>query len=91
MKVKREIEKMSKLEEKQAETINYLQEKIKLKHFDLIKLKEYNKALQKKIAFTNFIIKNVIKELEQFEDKKAKKIILMLKSTNKKGVIKDEK
>lgn len=90
MKIKREIEKMSNLEIKQAETINYLQEKIKLKHFDLIKLKEYNKALQKKISFTNFIIKNVIKELEQFEDEKAKKIILMLKSTNKKGIVKDE-
>lgn len=90
MKAKREIEKMTKVEIQQAETINYLQEKIKLKHFDIIKLKEHNKALQKKIAFTNYIIKNVIEELEKIEDKKAKKIILMLKSTNKKGVIKNE-
>lgn len=76
---------MTNLEKKQFQTINDLQEKIKLIEFDIVQYKEEVRILKSKINLSHSIIKKEIKKLKEIDDKRIHDIITTLKSISRKN------
>lgn len=64
MRVVRSLDNLTELETKQMETINELQEKIKLLEFDNIKNAQMIRRLKKSFKFKKKTLTNIIQELE---------------------------
>lgn len=94
MKVKRINDNMTELEIKQAETIDKLQEQLKLKSYDISKYRKKIYLLKRKINLTSSALSHSIEMLQdmQFSKDYSKlhTIVLMLIATTKEGITKDE-
>lgn len=94
MKVNRINDNMTELEIKQAETINKLQEQLKLKSYDISQYKKKIYLLKRKINLTSSALSHSIEMLQdmQFSKDYSKlhTIVLMLIATTKEGITKDE-
>lgn len=95
MKVNRINDNMTELEIKQAETIDKLQEKLKLKSYDISQYKKKIYLLKRKINLTSSALSHSIEMLQdmQFSKDYSKlhTIVLMLIATTKEGIAQDEK
>lgn len=94
MKVKRINDNMTELEIKQAETIDKLQEQLKLKSYDISQYRKKIYLLKRKINLTSSALSHSIEMLQdmQFSKDYSKlhTIVLMLIATTKEGITKDE-
>lgn len=94
MKVNRINDNMTELEIKQAETINKLQEQLKLKSYDISQYKKKIYLLKRKINLTSSALSHSIEMLQdmQFSKDYSKlhTIVLMLIATTKEGIAQDE-
>jgi hypothetical protein len=94
MKVNRINDNMTELEIKQAETIDKLQEKLKLKSYDISQYKKKIYLLKRKISLTSSALSHSIEMLQdmQFSKDYSKlhTIVLMLIATTKEGIAQDE-
>lgn len=92
--MKRINDNMTELEIKQAETINKLQEQLKLKSYDISQYKKKIYLLKRKINLTSSALSHSIEMLQdmQFSKDYSKlhTIVLMLKATTKEGIAQDE-
>ena len=92
--MKRINDNMTELEIKQAETIDKLQEQLKLKSYDISQYKKKIYLLKRKINLTSSALNHSIEMLQdmQFSKDYSKlhTIVLMLIATTKEGVTKDE-
>lgn len=95
MKTKRINDNMTELEIKQAETINKLQEQLKLKDYDISQYKKKIYLLKRKINLTSSALSHSIEILNEMEFSKnfskLHTVVLMLKATTKEGIAQDEK
>lgn len=95
MKVNRINDNMTELEIKQAETIDKLQEQLKLKSYDISQYKKKIYLLKRKINLTSSALSHSIEMLQdmQFSKDYSKlhTIVLMLIATTKEGIAQDEK
>lgn len=95
MKVNRINDNMTELEIKQAETIDKLQEQLKLKSYDISQYRKKIYLLKRKINLTSSALSHSIEMLQdmQFSKDYSKlhTIVLMLIATTKEGVAQDEK
>jgi len=93
--MKRINDNMTELEIKQAETINKLQEQLKLKSYDISQYKKKIYLLKRKINLTSSALSHSIEMLQdmQFSKDYSKlhTVVLMLKATTKEGIAQDEK
>lgn len=94
MKVKRINDNMTELEIKQAETIDKLQEQLKLKSYDISQYRKKIYLLKRKINLTSSALSHSIEMLQdmQFSKDYSKihTIVLMLIATTKEGIAQDE-
>lgn len=94
MKVNRINDNMTELEIKQAETIDKLQEQLKLKSYDISQYKKKIYLLKRKINLTSSALSHSIEMLQdmQFSKDYSKlhTIVLMLIATTKEGIAQDE-
>lgn len=94
MKVNRINDNMTELEIKQAETIDKLQEQLKLKSYDISQYRKKIYLLKRKINLTSSALSHSIEMLQdmQFSKDYSKlhTIVLMLIATTKEGITKDE-
>lgn len=92
--MKRINNNMTELEIKQAETIDKLQEQLKLKSYDISQYKKKIYLLKRKINLTSSALSHSIEMLQdmQFSKDYSKlhTIVLMLKATTKEGIAQDE-
>lgn len=92
--MKRINDNMTELEIKQAETIDKLQEQLKLKSYDISQYKKKIYLLKRKINLTSSALSHSIEMLQdmQFSKDYSKlhTIVLMLKATTKEGIAQDE-
>ena len=93
--MKRINDNMTELEIKQAETIDKLQEKLKLKSYDISQYKKKIYLLKRKINLTSSALSHSIEILNEMEFSKnfskLHTVVLMLKATTKEGIAQDEK
>lgn len=93
--MKRINDNMTELEIKQAETIDKLQEQLKLKSYDISQYKKKIYLLKRKINLTSSALSHSIEMLQdmQFSKDYSKlhTVVLMLKATTKEGIAQDEK
>ena len=93
--MKRINDNMTELEIKQAETIDKLQEQLKLKSYDISQYKKKIYLLKRKINLTSSALNHSIEMLQdmQFSKDYSKlhTVVLMLKATTKEGIAQDEK
>lgn len=94
MKVKRINDNMTELEIKQAETIDKLQEQLKLKSYDISQYRKKIYLLKRKINLTSSALSHSIEMLQDMQFSKdfskLHTVVLMLIATTKEGVTKDE-
>ena len=92
--MKRINDNMTELEIKQAETIDKLQEQLKLKSYDISQYRKKIYLLKRKINLTSSALSHSIEMLQdmQFSKDYSKlhTIVLMLIATTKEGITKDE-
>ena len=92
--MKRINDNMTELEIKQAETIDKLQEQLKLKSYDISQYKKKIYLLKRKINLTSSALNHSIEMLQdmQFSKDYSKlhTVVLMLKATTKEGIAQDE-
>jgi hypothetical protein len=93
--MKRINDNMTDLEIKQAETINKLQEQLKLKSYDISQYRKKIYLLKRKINLTSSALSHSIEILNEMEFSKnfskLHTVVLMLKATTKEGIAQDEK
>lgn len=93
--MKRINDNMTDLEIKQAETINKLQEQLRLKSYDISQYKKKIYLLKRKINLTSSALSHSIELLNEMEFSKnfskLHTVVLMLKATTKEGIAQDEK
>lgn len=93
--MKRINDNMTELEIKQAETINKLQEQLKLKSYDISQYRKKIYLLKRKINLTSSALSHSIEILNEMEFSKnfskLHTVVLMLKATTKEGITRDEK
>lgn len=93
--MKRINDNMTELEIKQAETIDKLQEQLKLKSYDISQYKKKIYLLKRKINLTSSALSHSIEILNEMEFSKnfskLHTVVLMLKATTKEGIAQDEK
>lgn len=93
--MKRINDNMTDLEIKQAETINKLQEQLKLKSYDISQYRKKIYLLKRKINLTSSALSHSIEILNEMEFSKnfskLHTVVLMLKATTKEGIARDEK
>ena len=94
MKANRINDNMTELEIKQAETIDKLQEQLRLKDFDISQYKKKIHLLKRKINLTSSALSHSIEMLQDMQFSKdfskLHTVVLMLIATTKEGVTKDE-
>lgn len=83
---------MTELEIRQAKVIDVLQEKLKLKNYDISQYKKKICLLKRKINSTNYVLNNIIEILQEMQFNKdlskLHTVVLMLIGTTKKGITK---
>lgn len=93
--MKRINDNMTELEIKQAETIDKLQEQLRLKSYDISQYKKKIYLLKRKINLTSSALSHSIELLNEMEFSKnfskLHTVVLMLKATTKEGIAQDEK